>query len=305
MTASSERTAPRRSRTDAAPAPRGVSAPTRTRASRRKIWHWIQLPLFLLLAAVALLPLFWMVSTSLKTTLQTFQIPPALVFTPTFEHYRQVLSDRAITGALLNSLIIALSNTLLALMLGLPAAYALGRFQFKGRKHLWFWIISNRFISPIVVALPFFLLMRNVGLMDTHIGLILVYLTFNVPLVIWICLDQFRAVPQDLDEAAMVDGATVYQAFFRITLPVAKPGIAVAAILAFIFAWNEFLFALVLTRSAAVTAPVQAAQFMTGRGVEWGPMMATGTLIVLPVLLFAAIVSKHLVRGLTMGSVKG
>jgi len=257
-----------------------------------------------LLIAFILLPVYWMVSTSLKTTNQTFAVPPALVFTPTFQHYREVFTDTAVPHSLWNSVIVATTATLLAVILGTPAAYALSRFDFRGKADLWFWFISNRFLSPIVVAIPFFLLARDLNLLDTHLALILVYQTFNVPLVIWLCTDQFRLVPREVDEAAMVDGANRWQAFLRLNLPLAAPGIAVSAILCFLFSWNEFLFAFTLTREGTRTAPVEANNFVTDFGIRWGPMMATGTLIVLPVLVFAALVSRHLVRGLTMGAVK-
>jgi multiple sugar transport system permease protein len=257
-----------------------------------------------MLLAIILFPIYWMVSTSLKTQNQTFAIPPELIFVPTLEHYQQVFTEGRVIGALLNSLIVASGSTVLAVVLGTPAAYVLARFQFRGRDQLWFWFITNRFITPIVVAVPFFLIARNAGLVDTRLALILVYLTFNLPLVVWLCVDQFRAIPKDIDEAAMVDGADLFRTFALVSLPLAVPSIAVSAILCFILSWNEFLFALVLTRDNAGTAPVEAANFMTGFGVVWGPMMATATLIVLPVLLFSILVSRHIVRGLTMGAFK-
>ncbi len=263
-----------------------------------------QLVAIVVLAIFILVPIYWMVSTSIKTANQTFAMPPVFVFQPTFDHYREVFAEGAVTKGLRNSLIVASLSTLLALLLGTPAAYAMARFDFRGKASLWFWIISNRFISPIVVALPFFLLARDLSLLDSHWVLILTYLTFNIPLVIWLCIDQFRAIPRDIDQAAMVDGANQWQALRKLVMPLAIPGLVVAAIHCFVFSWNEFLFALVLTRAEAKTAPVEAANFMTGFGVRWGAMMATGTLIVLPVVVFAAIVSRHLVRGLTMGAVK-
>jgi multiple sugar transport system permease protein len=287
-----------------------VTAPSIAIPSSRKPWsrHPVadaaQLVAIMLLAIFILVPIYWMVSTSIKTGNQTFAMPPVFIFQPTFEHYREIFTEGVVTKGLRNSLIVASLSTLLALLLGTPAAYAMARFDFRGKASLWFWIISNRFISPIVVALPFFLLARDLALLDSHLVLILTYLTFNIPLVIWLCIDQFRAIPRDIDQAAMVDGADQWQALRTVVLPLAIPGLVVAAILCFVFSWNEFLFALVLTRAEAKTAPVEAANFMTGFGVRWGAMMATGTLIVLPVVIFAAIVSRHLVRGLTMGAVK-
>jgi multiple sugar transport system permease protein len=273
--------------------------------NRRAIRKFAELAAFAVLAVVVLFPLYFIFTTALKTTQDTFAYPPEFLFTPTLMHFQEIFADGAVVSALWNSTVIATSSTFIAALLGVPAAYALARVEFRGRDQLWFWYITNRFISPIVVALPFFLMMRTLGLLDTRTGLIIVYLVFNVPLMVWLSVDQFRSIPIDLDESALVDGAGTFRTFRSIALPLAAPGIAVAAILCFIFSWNEFLFALVLTRSNAVTAPVEAAGFMTGFGVRWGAMMATGTLIVLPVLIFAAIASRHIVRGLTMGSVKG
>lgn len=279
-----------------------VTSPNRRPA--RTVSALLQLLAIVVLVVFILLPIYWMIATSLKSANETFAVPPVFLFSPTAEHYREVLAAGAVTKSLINSLIVATATTLIALILGTPAAYAMARYDFRGKSSLWFWMISNRFISPIVVALPFFLLARNLKLLDTHLVLILTYLTFNIPLVVWLCIDQFRAIPRDIDQAALVDGASPWRAFASITLPLAIPGVVVSAILCFIFSWNEFLFALVLTRDVAKTAPVEAANFMTGFGVRWGAMMATGTLIVLPVVIFAAIVSRHLVRGLTMGAVK-
>ncbi|MCS6827459.1 MAG: carbohydrate ABC transporter permease [Caldilinea sp.] len=276
----------------------------RTHFNRHLFTHLWQGAVALLLIVAFLLPVYWMVTTALKTTADTFAVPPVLLFQPTFEHFRVVYAEGSVAKSLVNSLIVATSATLLSVLIGAPAAYVLARFQFRGKADLWFWIITNRFISPIVVALPFFLIARDLRILDKHIALILVYLTFGIPLVVWLCVDQFRAVPREVDEAATVDGANLWQVFFRINLPLAMPGIVVSAILAFIASWNELMFALVLTRAEARTAPVEAANFMTGFGIRWGPMMATGTLIVLPVLVFALLVSRNLVRGLTMGAVK-
>ncbi|MBL8132568.1 MAG: carbohydrate ABC transporter permease [Anaerolineae bacterium] len=277
------------------------------RGSRRlRPMSILQLVLLIVLLIVLLFPFYWMVTTSLKEQNDTFAVPPKLVFTPTFDHYRDVLFDEAgaVPTGLRNSIVVAVGTTVLALILGTPAAYVLARFEFRGKRDLWFWFISNRFISPIVVALPFFLIARDLKLLNTPTALILIYLTFNIPLVVWLCLDQFRAIPKEIDEQAKVDGCNLWQSFFRINLPLAIPGVVVSSILCFIFSWNELLFALILNRSSGQTAPVQAANFQTGFGILWGPMMATGTLIVLPVIVFAALVSRHLARGLTMGAVK-
>ena len=271
---------------------------------RRFLTSLFQAIALIVLTVFILLPIYWMVTTSLKTTADTFTIPPKLIFRPTLAHYQVIIDEGVVLKSLVNSLVVATITTLLAVILGTPAAYVFARFEFRGKSDLWFWVISNRFITPIVMALPFFLIARDLKLLDTRFSLILIYLTFNLPLVIWLSIDQFRVIPREVDEAALVDGASLWQAFFKISLPLAVPGVTVAAILSFIFSWNEFLYAFVLTRSEARTAPVEAANFMTAVGTRGGPMMATGTLIVLPVVIFAALVSRNLVRGLTMGAVK-
>ena len=263
-----------------------------------------QIALMLVIIVFCVFPFYWMVTTSLKTQVLALESPPVWLFQPTVSNYLTVLFDDGVLRTLINSLIVAVSTTALAIMLGLPAAYALARFEFRGKKDLWFWFITNRMISPIVLALPFFLIVRNLGVLDKHITLILIYLTFNLPIVIWICTDQFRSIPYELDEAASLEGASQWRIFRSICLPLAMPGVAVSGIFSFIFSWNELMFALVLTRTNAKTAPAMAVSFMEGYNLPYGKIMATSTLIVIPVLIFALIASKHLVRGLTMGAVK-
>ncbi|MBX6321396.1 MAG: carbohydrate ABC transporter permease [Rhodospirillaceae bacterium] len=245
-----------------------------------------------------------MVTTSLKSRADTLASPPVWVFTPTLSHYADALVSHHVGATLINSLIIASCSTVLSVALGAPAAYALARFEFRGKRDLWFWFISNRMVSPIVLAVPFFLIARWLDLIDTHLVLILLYLTFSLPICVWICTDQFRNIPIELEEAARMDGATRLAIFRRVSLPLAMPGIAVSAIFAFIFSWNDLLYALVLTRNQARTAPVAATSFMSGYELPWGEIMATGTLIVLPMVVFALVVSGRLVQGLTMGAIK-
>ncbi len=266
-----------------------------------RVIHFVGL---ILVLAFTLFPFFWMVTSSLKDQSDLLASPPVWLFTPTLDHYREIFEDPKIISSVMHSLIIATSTTLLAIVLGAPAAYALARFEFRGKSDLWFWFISNRMISPIVLALPVYLLAQTLGLLDTHLVLILIYLTFNLPIVVWICTDQFRSIPSELEQAARLDGASQFLIFWRIYLPLGVPGIAVSAIFSFIFSWNELLYALVLTRRAVQTAPVAATSFMSGYELPWGKIMATGTVIVLPVTIFALLVSRHMVRGLTMGATK-
>lgn len=267
--------------------------------------HWVgEAILLCLICLFCIFPFYWMVTTSLKTQIVALQSPPAWIFTPTLANYWVVLFEDRVGISLINSIIVAVATTALSIGLGCPAAFALARFEFRGKKDLWFWFITNRFVSPVVLAFPVFLIARQIGLRDTHLALILMYLTFCLPIVIWICTDQFRSIPYDLDEAASLEGAGQWRIFRSICLPLAMPGVAVSAIFSFIFSWNELLFAYILAPKAAKTAPAMAITFMEGYDVPYGKIMATATLIVVPVLIFAIIASRHLVRGLTMGAVK-
>lgn len=278
-----------------------TSRPRTAAASRSLLWQCLLLVVIML---VCVFPFYWMVTTSLKTQVVALEAPPVWIFEPTLDNYRDALFEDGVLGTLVNSLIIAICTTALALMLGVPAAFALARFEFRGKKDLWFWFITNRMVSPIVLALPFFLIAKNLGLLDRHVTLVLIYLTFNLPIVIWIVTDQFRGIPYDLDEAARLEGASQFTIMTRICLPLAMPGIAVSAIFSFIFSWNELMFGLILTRNEAKTAPAMAVSFMEGYNLPYGKIMATSTLIVIPVLVFALLASRQLVRGLTMGAVK-
>ena len=196
---------------------------------------WSQIVLLVVIITVCVFPFYWMVTTSLKTQIVALEAPPVWLFEPTLNNYREALFEDGVLRTLINSLVVAISTTLLALILGVPAAFALARFEFRGKKDLWFWFITNRMVSPIVLALPFFLIARNLGLLDKHITLILIYLTFNLPIVIWIVTDQFRGIPYDLDEAARLEGASQFTIMRKICLPLAMPGVAVSAIFSFIF----------------------------------------------------------------------
>jgi len=271
------------------------------RGSSGKFLHALGL---IAVVVFALFPFFWMVAARFKTQADILATPPVWFFTPTLQNYAEIFADSKVIGAIGNSLIIATSTTFLAVLLGAPAAFALARYEFRGKSDLWFWFISNRMTSPIVLALPIYLLAMQANMLDTHLVLILIYLTFNLPIVVWICTDQFKSIPPDLEQAARLDGADQFTIFRKIYLPLGAPGIAVSAIFSFIFSWNELLYALVLTRRYAQTAPVVATSFMSGYELPWGKIMAAGTVIVLPVTIFALIVSRHMVRGLTMGATK-
>jgi multiple sugar transport system permease protein len=271
------------------------------RRPRLAIGHLIAL---LLIIALCVFPFYWMVTASFKNQQDLLSRMPKLVFQPTLENYQRAATRFDMVAGLGNSLAVALATTALALMLGIPAAYALARFEFRAKRELWFWFITNRMITPIVLALPFSIVARNLRILDTWLVLILIYLTFSVPIVIWICADQFRNIPKELDETATLEGYSSFGTFWRVGIPLAAPGIAVSAIFSFIFSWNELLYALVLTRDHARTAPVVATSLTNGSELPWGEILATGTLIVLPVIILSLIISRQWVRGLTMGAFK-
>lgn len=281
---------------------------TNARAGRpwksSRLARMLYVSFMLIVAVFALFPLYWTIVTALKPGELPFMIPPVWIFLPSLEHVRHAYAEGGMERAFPNSLIVATINTVLSVLIGGLAAYGLARFPMRGKKHLWFWIISNRMLSPVVLALPFFLLGNSLRLLDTRLVLILTYLTFNIPLAVWILLGFFQTIPASLDEAARMDGASQWTVFARIALPLALPGIAVAAIFAFIFSWNELMFALVLTRESARTMPALTTTFITGLGVRWGPMAATTMVTVLPIMVLSLAVARYIVRGLTLGAIK-
>ena len=204
-----------------------------------------------------------------------------------------------------NSLAICLTSTFLALIAGVPAAYALSKFRFKKKQEISFFILSTRFMPPIVVVIPLFLLYRQLGLMDTRLGLIILYTFISLSLVIWMMKGFFDDMPVELIESARVDGCSRLGALFKVAIPVTRQGIVASAILTLIGTWNEFLFAVIFTSKNAKTVTLSVMGYVTIREVAWANMAAAGILITIPVLIFTIITQKHLVQGLTSGAVKG
>lgn len=253
---------------------------------------------------VEILPFLWTILMSFKSRLDIFEIPPKLIFTPILENYQKTFVEGPFTRYLINSLIIDSSSTVLAVLIGTLAAYAFSRFAIWGEKHLFFFILTTRMCPPIVVALPIFIIFSKLKLYDTHIGLILVHAIFNLALVVWLMRGFFDDIPREIDQAAMLDGYSDWEVFRKFLLPLVMPGIIVSAVFCLVFSWNEFLFALTLTQSIATTLPVGVPQLVTSRGTYWGQVAAVCVVITLPVLIFAIVFHKYLVRGLTFGAVK-
>jgi len=276
----------------------GTGGPIRRPASVRRLVA-IGVTLIVLLS-----PFLWLLQMSFKSNDLILQFPPPLIFTPTLQNYVS-LWQGAFPASFVNSLMSASFSTALALVLGVPAAYALSRWAGRGKHALSFAILVTRMAPPIAFTIPFFLFYRWIGLLDTVTGLVLVYTSFNLPLVIWMMQPFFVTVPASLEEAALVDGASTRVVFLEIVLPMVTPGIAATAILCFLYAWNDFFFALILTRTNARTAPVAVVNFMNYEGWEWGKIAAGGSLVMAPVLIFSLAVRRYLVSGLTAGAVKG
>jgi multiple sugar transport system permease protein len=256
------------------------------------------------LAALTLFPFLWLLLMSFKTNDDIFAFPPKFLFDPTSANYH-ALWDSGFRQAFLNSAVVSTTSTALALLVGVPGAYALSRMAVRLEKPLSLLILASRMAPPIAFTIPYFLAYRHANLLDTRTGLVLIYLTFNISLVVWLMRGFFDAVPRSLEEAAWIDGASLWQAFRRVILPLSGPGIAATAILCFLYSWNDFFFALILTRKEATTAPVAVVNFMNYEGWDWGRIAAGGTLIMLPVLVFSIVVRKFLIQGMTAGAVKG
>jgi multiple sugar transport system permease protein len=250
--------------------------------------------------ALVLFPVMWLLQMSVRPV---DDVLGAGVFTPTLAHYRSLWTGN-FPGSFVNSIIVSTVSTVLALALGVPAAYTLARARLRRSHAVRFWILATRMAPPIAFTIPFFLAFKVSGLIDTRLGLIIVYLTFNLALVIWMMQTFFETVPTALEEAAWIDGCGPWEAFWRIALPLAAPGLGATGVLCFIYSWNDFFFALVLTRTQAVTAPVAIVNFMQYEGWEWGKIAAGAVLVMLPVLAFTFVVRRYLVAGLTAGGVK-
>jgi len=265
----------------------------------------LKLVLLVLLLAWTLVPILWMVLSSFKANTVITANPPRFVFTPTVEHYASLLSGaNNLWHYVFNSLLIVGVSTFIALVLGCMAGFGLSHLRAKGKKHLAFWIISTRMAPIAAVIVPLYLIFRYLHLLDTYSGLIIAYLSFNLPFAIWLMTAFFDDLPYDIYEAARVDGASKLQVFWHILLPLTKPGLVTTTILCFIFAWNDYGFAQTFSGPGTQTIPIAAAQLLTQTGIDWGKLLAIGTIVVSPMAFFGLLVKRWLVKGLTLGSVK-
>jgi len=258
----------------------------------------------IIIAIATLFPIYWMFVVSARTKLEVFS-GPRLIQTSFYamNYYRPFFKD--IYGKyLLNSLVISSGNTALVIALAVLATYSFSRFRIPGSNNVFFWTITNRMAPPAVFIVPFFLIFNRVGLRDTKLGMILLYCIFNLPFAIWLLKGMMDSIPKELDEAALIDGCSLWGVLTHIILPLAKPGIMVTAILTWIFAWNEYLFASILTSVNARTITTGLAEFVTVIGTNWGEMAAVSVVCLIPAVVFIGIAQKHIIAGLTFGAVK-
>jgi multiple sugar transport system permease protein len=280
-------------------------ATTPTRRHRRRLPP-IGRILFLGLWLVFLLaPLYWLAITSIKPSDDFLAVPPVwFPDQPTIGHYTAALFGYRGLQGIVNSLIVSLSATVLSAFFGTLMAYSLARFN-TGGQHLSFWVLSQRFLPPVAIILPIFLIYRSLRLTDTHIGLILAYTVFTLPVSVWMMYAYFRQLPRSMEDAALVDGCSRWQAFWSVAVPLAVPGIIAAAIFAFIACWTEFFFALVLTSRNAFTLPTVFRAFLGFQGAQYGEASALAIVSLVPSIVLGILVQRHLVRGLTLGAVRG
>lgn len=257
------------------------------------------------LLVLFLVPLLWIVGISLKTREQIFTNPPVLFWVPTFENYVQVVTRSDFMASFLNSLIATTASVLLSLVIAVPAAYTLARFRFRGQNAAMIALLVMRMLPPIAILLPVFVLFQAMGLSNTRFSIVLAYTTLSLPLIVWVMKDYFASLPKELEEAAYIDGASRMLTFVKIALPLARPGIVTASILSLLLAWNDFIFAAILTNNQTRTSPVLLASYAGGEtGTNWGAITASGVLVIIPVIIFSLLVQKHLVQGLSSGAVK-
>ena len=272
---------------------------------------WLATLFWIVVSFVTLFPIYWLFVISVKPAVDLFSTPSIILTDVYWQNYIDVWNDETLRGYMVNSLVISSGNALLCTTLGFFACYALTRFNFAGKESIFFWTITNRMAPPAVFLLPLFLLMTQVyrfgdfSLLDTRIGMILVYCTFNLPFAIWTLRPTLDGIPRELDEAAFMDGASSWKVISDIVFPLCRPGLAVTLILTWVFAWNEYLLAATLTNFNARTLTTGLSEYVTTTGTGWGIMAAISVFTLIPALIVFTLVQRHIVAGLTFGAVKG
>ena len=271
--------------------------------SRKRLLDFLQFLVILLTAIIILVPIYWIVSGAFKQQVDIFQLK--LLFTPTLDNFKIIFkSPYNLFDKLVNSTLVALSTVMITIPLATLAAYSFSRFRMKAEKVMFVTILATQFVPAVVIVLPFFILFRDIGILDTRLALVLVNLSLIMPFAIWMIKGFIDGIPLDTEEAALVDGSGRIQVVLNVVIPMALPGVITAGIFCFILAWNEFLFALIITTNKAVTLPVGLSLFHAEEGVLWHLISAAGIMIMLPMFVLATLIQKHFVQGMSMGAVR-
>lgn len=276
-----------------------INARRRARA-RRTVWQIVRYLLILLILVIFMFPVFWMALGAFQTQLDI--ISPQFSFEPTTKNLENVISQYSFLDYMWNSFLVATLSTLLSLLLGLPAAYAIARF---GYDWLGVVLLAARIVPGITFLVPWYILFSRIGLNGSYVALTLSHMLVSMPFVVWVMVPFFEALPLEIEEAARIDGATMLGTFLRIVLPLAKSAIVTAAIMSYIFSWNNFMFSVVLSGDSTRTLPVAIFNFLTYASVDWGGLMAAAVLITLPILIITMFMQRYIVSGLTAGATKG
>jgi multiple sugar transport system permease protein len=251
-------------------------------------------------------PILWSVLNSFKTEQDVLAYPPKLVFSPTLAAYRDVLfGSSSILPNLWSSFVISVGTTIVTIVLAVPAAYALARVRMPGKRLAGFYVLATQMLPPVGIIIPYFLVLRNIGWIDTYQGMILIYLSFSLPFAIWLMVSYFEEIPLEMEEAAYLDGASRLRALWRIIIPQVQGGIAVTVVFVFLNAWNEFLFAVVLSGNTVRPVTIAMFNFVSVEQTLWAKLAAVSVLAMLPVIVLGVVAQKNIVKGLTVGAVKG
>lgn len=261
-----------------------------------------------ILVLIVILPLLWIFMMSFKSPMDIINWPPSFIFKPTLRNYKAVFSSSsthlAVTHVLFNSIIVTVVSMIIAVSLSAVSAYSLSRLKPKGTTSLNFIILIFRMIPPITLVVPLYIMYNHLNLFDTRIGLILPFIALNIPLATWLLEGFFQDIPKNIEEAAMVDGCTHFEAFWRVILPIAAPGIAATSIFSFILSWNNLTLPLPLTMTKSPTLTVLASQVRTDEGILWGQMGVISVIMIIPVILFTVLATKYLIKGISGGAIK-
>ncbi len=274
--------------------------------SRNRFRYAAMLAISLVFLLAWVFPIVWSVLNSLKTEQAVLAYPPKFIFEPTLEAYKDVLFGAAsILPNLWSSFVISIGTTIVTMMMAVPAAYALARLRIPGKRFAGFYVLATQMLPPVGIIIPYFLILRNIGWMDTYQGIILIYLSFSLPFAIWLLVSYFEDIPFEMEEAAYLDGASRWKTLWRVIIPQVQGGIAVTVVFVFLNAWNEFLFAVVLSGNTVRPVTIAMFNFVSVEQTLWTKLAAVSVLAMLPVIVLGVVAQKHIVKGLTVGAVKG